>query len=311
MNRKRVKQYLMLLLAVGVVAVVASGSGTFASFTAETTNANNTFATGTLFLHNTSNNPGGTTCTSESGTGNVQTSGCSTLFTVSNLASNSTQSAKLTLTNAGSLDSQNISFFAPGAQVCNDSAATIGTLATAADETASTLVISGLTQTVVANSKIKLDDGSQQNVYTVTTTTNAATAATTGIPVTNDSFTSAGHLFPATTATKVTFKVGFTQTPALCGQLKLYIEEMNSSFTTVLNCVYGTTSGAGQPCTDGPVLSSLPSSAQNFNNITTPQLGAGQSRYLRITVVTPTLGLSNSDQSTQALFDLTWHIAAA
>jgi predicted ribosomally synthesized peptide with SipW-like signal peptide len=306
MGKKRIKQYLMLLLAIGVIAVVASGSGTFASFTAETTNANNTFATGTLFLHNTKD--GGTTCTSESGTGNVQTSGCDTLFTVTNLAGNSTQTANLTLTNAGSLDSQNISFFAPGA--CSDSAAVIGTLNTAADETASTLKITGLTQTVVKDSKIQLDDGSDTNVYTVTTTTNAATAATTGIPVTTDSFTTASHSFPATSATKVTFKVGFTQTPNLCGQLKLYIEETDASFNTVLNCVYGTTTGAGQPCTDGPTLSSLPSSAQNFNNITTPQLAAGQSRYLKITVVTPTLGLSNSDQSTQAGFDLTWHIAA-
>jgi predicted ribosomally synthesized peptide with SipW-like signal peptide len=297
----------MLLLAIGVIAVIASGGGTFASFTAETTNANNTFATGTLFLHNTK---GATTCTSESGTGNVQTSGCSTLFTITNLAGNSTQTANLTLTNAGSLDSQNISFFAPGAQTCTDSAAVIGTLATAVDETASTLVITGLTQTVVKDSKISFDDGSETAVFTVTATTNAATAATTGIPVTNDTASSPGHTFPATSATKVTFEVGFTQTPNLCGQLKIYIEEMDQTFTTVQNCVYGTTSGAGQPCTDGTTLTNLPGSATNFNNITTPQLAASASRYLRITVVTPTLGLSNSDQSTQAAFDLTWHISA-
>jgi predicted ribosomally synthesized peptide with SipW-like signal peptide len=81
MSRKRIKQYLMLLLAVGVIAVVANGSGTFASFNAETQNNNNTFATGTLLLHNTAN--GGTTCASESNSGNINVTdptGCQTLF---------------------------------------------------------------------------------------------------------------------------------------------------------------------------------------------------------------------------------------
>ena len=56
MSKKRFKQYLMLLTVVGLVAVAAGGgSGTFASFTAETTNAGNTFATGTLVLSNTVN----------------------------------------------------------------------------------------------------------------------------------------------------------------------------------------------------------------------------------------------------------------
>lgn len=80
MGAKRVKQYLMLLLAIGVVAVVASGSGTFASFNAQVQHNNNTFATGTLLLHATSN---GTTCASESNSGNLNVSdptGCTVLF---------------------------------------------------------------------------------------------------------------------------------------------------------------------------------------------------------------------------------------
>ena len=65
MSKKRMKQYLMLLCVIGLVSV-AAGSGTFASFSAQTTNPNNTFAAGTLYLHDTPN--GGTTCTSESAT---------------------------------------------------------------------------------------------------------------------------------------------------------------------------------------------------------------------------------------------------
>lgn len=80
MGSKRIKQYLMLLLAIGVVAVVASGSGTFASFNAQVQHNNNYFATGTLLLHATS---GGTTCASESNSGNLNVSdptGCTVLF---------------------------------------------------------------------------------------------------------------------------------------------------------------------------------------------------------------------------------------
>ena len=61
MSRKRTKQYLMLLMVVGLVSIAAGGSGTFASFTAETTNAGNYFATGTLILND---NGGTNTCTS-------------------------------------------------------------------------------------------------------------------------------------------------------------------------------------------------------------------------------------------------------
>jgi predicted ribosomally synthesized peptide with SipW-like signal peptide len=87
MGRKRIKQYLMLLLAIGVIAVAASGGGTFASFSAEVTNANNVFATGSLILNNTH---GSTTCTSainsgvSNNTNNLNSTGhdCATLFNV-------------------------------------------------------------------------------------------------------------------------------------------------------------------------------------------------------------------------------------
>src|SRR5947209_4962893 len=101
MSKKRIKQYLMLLSVIGLVAIASGGSGTFASFSAEVTNGGNYFATGSLFLHNTS---GGTTCTSESSSTNLNngTNGdtCATLFTVS-LTDQNPQYATLTLANAG------------------------------------------------------------------------------------------------------------------------------------------------------------------------------------------------------------------
>jgi predicted ribosomally synthesized peptide with SipW-like signal peptide len=113
MSKKRIKQYLMLLTVIGLVSV-AAGSGTFASFSAETTNPGNTFAAGTLFLHNTK---GATTCTSESATTgpfNVNpgdgTNGdtCATLFTADLSAGAAT--AHLALNNAGSIDTSDLKF---------------------------------------------------------------------------------------------------------------------------------------------------------------------------------------------------------
>ena len=120
MSRKRLKQYLMLLLAIGVIAVAMTGGGTFATFNAETTNPGNTFAAGTLYLHDTPNS--GTTCTSESATsapfninpgdgsnGNT----CAALFTAGDLTAG-VQTADLALNNAGSINASDIKFDVSG-----------------------------------------------------------------------------------------------------------------------------------------------------------------------------------------------------
>jgi predicted ribosomally synthesized peptide with SipW-like signal peptide len=115
MSKTKTKRYLILLAAFGLVAAALGGAGTFASFTAETVNAGNTFATGTLLLHNTN---GVTTCNSESNSGNVQTAGCAVLFTVPSLTDTSgTYYASLTLTNAGTVEASSIWFKASTACV--------------------------------------------------------------------------------------------------------------------------------------------------------------------------------------------------
>jgi predicted ribosomally synthesized peptide with SipW-like signal peptide len=106
MSKKRIKQYLMLLTVIGLVSI-ASGSGTFATFSAQTTNSGNTFAAGTLFLHNVA---GGTTCTSESQTTgpnfNIDPTGCGVLFTAD--LSQGATTAHLALSNAGSISSSDL-----------------------------------------------------------------------------------------------------------------------------------------------------------------------------------------------------------
>jgi predicted ribosomally synthesized peptide with SipW-like signal peptide len=107
MSKTRVKQYLMLLTVIGLVSI-ASGSGTFASFSAQTTNPGNTFAAGTLFLHNLAN--GTTSCSSESQTTgpnfNIDPTGCGILFTAD--LSQGVATAHVALTNAGSLASTDL-----------------------------------------------------------------------------------------------------------------------------------------------------------------------------------------------------------
>lgn len=128
MGRRRIKQYLTLLLVVGVVAVVASSSGTFASFNAQVTNPGNTFASGTLFLSQTAS---GTTCTSDSNSLNVNpgtgTGGtgdaCRVLF--SNLPLDAgAQTATLALTNTGTIAAANVKFSVPSCGVGTNSGAT-------------------------------------------------------------------------------------------------------------------------------------------------------------------------------------------
>jgi len=82
MFTKKTKRYLMLLAALGLIAIAAGSSGTFASFNAEVSNNNNTFTSGTLFLHDIH---GSTECASESGANNSNlgsSNGCATLFNV-------------------------------------------------------------------------------------------------------------------------------------------------------------------------------------------------------------------------------------
>lgn len=122
MSKKRFKQYLMLLTVVGLVAVAAGGSGTFASFSAETTNANNQFATGDLLLSNTVNAQ--TACLSDATfnanpTNNNTQSDCDFVAQVTAQHPGSAiTTATVTVQNTGSIDASHLYLSAPGA--CSD-----------------------------------------------------------------------------------------------------------------------------------------------------------------------------------------------
>jgi predicted ribosomally synthesized peptide with SipW-like signal peptide len=110
MSRTNLKRYLMLLAVIGLVAIASGGgSGTFASFNAEVANNGNTFASGTLFLHETQS--GQVNCNSESDTTNNSFSGtgCNVLFNATSLT-NGVQTAHLALNNAGTIPAADTKF---------------------------------------------------------------------------------------------------------------------------------------------------------------------------------------------------------
>jgi hypothetical protein len=151
MFTKKTKRYLMLLSAVGLLAIAAGGAGTFASFDAEVTNSGNTFTSGTLFLHDTPN--GGTTCTSESDTTNNRGSDTCTVLFNANLQ-NGTAIGTIALNNAGTINASDIEFKVASCGVTDNhlvtlSTVTFGTAPTCSDmwvtiqETGATYVVPG------------------------------------------------------------------------------------------------------------------------------------------------------------------------
>jgi hypothetical protein len=94
-----------VLLSLGVVAGIGAlaGAGTFATFTAQTSNPTNTFADGTLVLSNKVGT--GTACLSTGGlTTDTNVNGsCDTAFSLSVKAPGDSSTADITLENKGSL----------------------------------------------------------------------------------------------------------------------------------------------------------------------------------------------------------------
>lgn len=97
---------LLLLGAFAVTSLVLSSGGTTAAFTAQTTNASNSFASGTLILSNAKTS--GTTCLSSGGAGgldaNSNSTACDDLVAGTLRKPGDTTTATVTLANTGTLN---------------------------------------------------------------------------------------------------------------------------------------------------------------------------------------------------------------
>lgn len=109
-NTSNLKKVLLTVMVLGMATGVL-GSGTFATFTAQTTNPNNTFVAGTLVLSNTKT--GGTTCFSTGGgsTDSNSNSACESLFSANVRKPGESASQTLTVKNEGSLAASALKLF--------------------------------------------------------------------------------------------------------------------------------------------------------------------------------------------------------
>jgi hypothetical protein len=317
----------MLLAAVGLIAAGLGGTGTFASFTAETTNAGNFFATGTLFLHDKVGS--GNACTSESNLNtNATVSGCNVLFNIAPLDAGA-HWAQLTLTNAGSLNATDIKFDVPGG--CTSPSASVfsgGHVSStySAGATVTTLSYTGLTGTIKAGDPIVLTDG--PNVETFTAKTAGSAGSVTVVPGSTTAF---AITTSATIASAPQFSPTSPSASTLCDKLQFVIVETGSGFTgssdagaNGTSCAYGaqlgTTTTPSGGCTFDPaktlgtgtglpVLDTAMQALVNSDGSST-QLDAGASRYYLVGVkLVGTLG--NQYQNNRAQFDLHWQIDQA
>jgi predicted ribosomally synthesized peptide with SipW-like signal peptide len=320
MSKKRTKQYLMLLMVIGLVSIAAGGSGTFASFSAETVNSGNYFASGTLFLHNTH---GTTTCTSESSSDNLTPTGCDTLFTLPIITAGSTYTAHLVLQNAGTIDADGIKLYEPGG--CTSGNGTIvhallnGAVVSGASN-GGTLTVHPLAGAIANGDTIVVSsaDGNNRQSFTASGATTAG-STTINVNTTNWNF-SYGDGSDVTDTTASGATPAFA-TSSLCTGLKIAVEEtdpLNSNATE--RCAFGTTAGASS-CTlaSSGALGSVPSTLLTAATLdltpdsgtnTGTNLSAGQSREFDIKVLAPA-SLDNTYQDRKASFALAWHIDQA
>lgn len=296
---KNTKRYLMLLLAVGLIAVAAGGSsGTFAGFNAQVTNAGNVFATGTLFLHGTKQ--AGNICRSEDNGSNVNAT-CEVLLNSLGHKAGDTDSANIELTNAGSIDATSLTL----ASTCDDtvrpSIATASTYAAGTYTSGSplTLTLTSLSQPLVKGTDLVLFDGTNTDTVTVKTTVPAG-------PGTVDVYDTAGPLTGGTGPVAVRIAASFGS-GALCNTVsgvQFYVQETNSSYVPNGQCAYPV--DLSNPCsfTTAPTLGTAALATHTLAG----SLNAGASRYYTVGVKMPTT-LLNAGQNSQAKFDLTWQIA--
>lgn len=313
----KTKKYLMLLAVIGLIATAAGGVGTFAGFNAEVANNGNYFQTGTLFLHDTA---GGTTCTSESATNNINRSTgdtCNALFQVTLSSGTSTTYYALTLKNAGTINADGVKFFAGGngCQSTANAAYTVGNLSQNESGTVSVLHTTALAYGIPGGTTITV---SGQNF----TTSGATAAGATTIAISSQAIT--GTL---SSGAAVTYLPSFGN-GNLCSGLDVGIVETDATQTggnviaNAVGCAYGTVSGSVCALTSAKTLANLPyendpnfgtngptalTLASGLNGNTGTQLSAGQQRTFLI-AVKPDSSFGNTFQNKKATVDLVWHI---
>jgi hypothetical protein len=180
----KTKKVLLAVMAIGAAAYLGTG-GTFATFSAETSNNGSSIASGTLTMDNqVGSNP--TLCLSANGAVNVNPN-CDKVVNVTNVAPgvySTTQTAQVTIRNTGSIDATNFYLSAPYANSTLTTKVSTGF-------TSGTIAIAGLEGSVAIGNTIRLSYGGQVQDFTAsaaasggaTSLTISGTATTADFPV--------------------------------------------------------------------------------------------------------------------------------
>jgi hypothetical protein len=253
------KAILVLMMCAGIAAYFG-GAGTFAGFTAETSNPGSNIAAGTLTMNNTVNS--GTACLSLNGaSSNNVNANCSVALSYDNFEPTNVAAAKITIQNTGSLNASKFYMGSPyvggklGAQINQGS-----------NVTSITLSAPGLEGPVSSGDHIQVSYGAGQQVFVASA--NAAAGATTvsvnslaatatfgvgGTVYDTDSNTSAsntdcydtktttpgGGVTGATKGTDLSFNP--TTGNPFCGTLVFFVQEVGTNHNY---CWYGNTSSS-------------------------------------------------------------------
>ncbi|HEX7083629.1 MAG TPA: hypothetical protein VF186_05910 [Gaiellaceae bacterium] len=273
MSLPKLKAFLTLLMAIGAAAFFGSG-GTFASFSAETTNAGSTAASGTLTMSNTVGT-GSACATASAASQNNFNEACSPALTLTNLAPGTYGgAASITIQNTGSIDASALSLWAPPVNATLDAALTNGVTS------GSSLTVTALEGTVTSGDSIVVSFGTHTQTFVAS---GSASGGATSIPITAQT---ANYAYPVgsivqdtssnttasntdcydvkttvagtTGATKGT-DLDFNPTTGnpLCAAALLYVQEQTGGFNY---CWFGNSSNAPTGGCTAPI-SVTPSSA--------------------------------------------------
>ena len=257
------KAVLMLMLLVGVVAYFG-GAGTFAGFTAQTTNPNSTLGSGSLLLQNTVNaNP---VCESKTGESNNNVNAnCTALFSFTNQEPGVFSGVStVTIKNSGTLPASTMYLWAPYANGVLSSPITSGTSVTSLTLYASGHGPAGLEGTVNSGDHILVTYGgsSQTFVASASAAPGATTISVTSLTATAtfqagatvedlDSNTSAANTNCYDTQL---VNLGFNPTTnnPLCSGSVLFVQETTGGYNY---CWWGSGAGSANGQCDAPISS--------------------------------------------------------
>jgi len=240
------KKLLLGLMLLGAVTYFGGG-GTFASFSAQTSNNGSSIASGTLTMNDSVNNA--TSCLSASGTSNnnvnsvnqaVNAAGCDKLLTLTNVAPGSAAStAKVTILNSGSIAASQFSVWGSSVSATLSTAVPIGNF--------NSISVVGLDGPVLSGQTLELNYGSNLPQQFKSTSTVAPPASPT-TPVSINVTSLAGGQAVASAA----LSIGTTMTDISSNT------DSTATATNNMNCYDQKTTGGLPTATKGDSLNFNP-----------------------------------------------------